>query len=68
MAILGELGATGNWRRIAEELWPWVDAPPSSEMGEAEAPAGAGRPALLRASAAVPAPAAPSTPPGAGVR
>ena len=24
-ALLGELHATGNWRRIAEELWPFVD-------------------------------------------
>ena len=25
-ALLGELGATGNYRRIAAELWPFVDA------------------------------------------
>jgi predicted unusual protein kinase regulating ubiquinone biosynthesis (AarF/ABC1/UbiB family) len=37
MAILGDLGATGNFRRIAEELWPWVDGPPSTPMGKAEA-------------------------------
>jgi len=36
-AILGELRATGNYRRIAEELWPMVDGPPSTPMGEAEA-------------------------------
>lgn len=36
-SILGELRATGDWRAIAEELWPFVDAPPSTEMGEAEA-------------------------------
>jgi hypothetical protein len=36
-AILGELGARGNYRRIAEELWPFVGAPPSTELGEAEA-------------------------------
>lgn len=36
-AILGELGATGNYRRIAEELWPFVQAPPSTEMGKREA-------------------------------
>jgi predicted unusual protein kinase regulating ubiquinone biosynthesis (AarF/ABC1/UbiB family) len=35
-AILGELGATGNYRRIAEELWPFVQAPPSTDMGRAE--------------------------------
>ena len=36
-ALLGELGATGNYRRIAEELWPFVDGPPSTPIGEAEA-------------------------------
>lgn len=36
-AILGQLDATANWRRIAEELWPWVAAPPSTPLGEAEA-------------------------------
>jgi predicted unusual protein kinase regulating ubiquinone biosynthesis (AarF/ABC1/UbiB family) len=36
-AVLGHLGATANWRRIAEELWPFVDGPPSTEMGEKEA-------------------------------
>lgn len=37
MAILGELHATANFRRIAEELWPWIDGPPATEMGKAEA-------------------------------
>jgi predicted unusual protein kinase regulating ubiquinone biosynthesis (AarF/ABC1/UbiB family) len=36
-AVLGRLCATANFRRIAEELWPMVDAPPSTPMGEAEA-------------------------------
>lgn len=36
-ALLGELEATGNYRRIASELWPFVDADPSSELGRAEA-------------------------------
>ena len=36
-ALLGELGSTGNYRKIAEELWPFVDAPPTSALGEAEA-------------------------------
>lgn len=36
-ALLGELGATGNYRRIAAELWPFVDATPSTELGRAEA-------------------------------
>jgi predicted unusual protein kinase regulating ubiquinone biosynthesis (AarF/ABC1/UbiB family) len=37
MAILGDLLATANFRTIANELWPWVDGPPSTPMGEAEA-------------------------------
>ncbi|MGI9621530.1 MAG: ABC1 kinase family protein [Acidimicrobiales bacterium] len=31
-AIFGHLDATADWRRIAEELWPWVDGPPSTPM------------------------------------
>ena len=34
-ALFGDLGARNNWRRIAEELWPFVDAEPSTPMGEA---------------------------------
>jgi predicted unusual protein kinase regulating ubiquinone biosynthesis (AarF/ABC1/UbiB family) len=37
MAILGDLRATANFRGIANELWPWVNGPPSTPMGEAEA-------------------------------
>jgi len=33
-ALFGELGATGNWRRLAEEIWPWVDGEPSTELGQ----------------------------------
>ena len=36
-AILGELHATANWRRIAEELWPFADQPPSTDKGREEA-------------------------------
>jgi hypothetical protein len=36
-ALLGELHAQGNYRRIAEELWPMVNAAPSTPMGEEEA-------------------------------
>jgi len=36
-ALLGELRANGNYRRIAEELWPMVNAAPSTPLGEAEA-------------------------------
>jgi predicted unusual protein kinase regulating ubiquinone biosynthesis (AarF/ABC1/UbiB family) len=34
-SLFGELHATGNWRRLAEELWPWTSGPPSTPMGEA---------------------------------
>lgn len=36
-ALLARLGATADWRGIAEELWPMVDGPPSTPLGEAEA-------------------------------
>jgi predicted unusual protein kinase regulating ubiquinone biosynthesis (AarF/ABC1/UbiB family) len=36
-AVLAELGATANWRAIAEELWPMTSAPPSTPLGHAEA-------------------------------
>ncbi|MGZ4798055.1 MAG: ABC1 kinase family protein [Acidimicrobiia bacterium] len=36
-AVLAQLGASADWRSVAEELWPWVDAPPSSALGRAEA-------------------------------
>ena len=36
-AILGELSATANWRAITEEIWPFVQGPPATPMGEAEA-------------------------------
>lgn len=35
-ALLGELRATGNYRRMAEELWPFVAGPPSTPLAEAE--------------------------------
>jgi predicted unusual protein kinase regulating ubiquinone biosynthesis (AarF/ABC1/UbiB family) len=35
-ALLGDLRATANWRAIAEEIWPFLLAPPSTPMGEAE--------------------------------
>ncbi len=37
-ALLGELGATGNYRRMAEELWPFVQGPPSTPLAELEQP------------------------------
>ena len=36
-AILGHLRATGNYRRIAEEIWPMTSSAPSTPLGEAEA-------------------------------
>ncbi len=35
-AVLASLGATANWRRLAEEMWPWVEGPPSTPLGEQE--------------------------------
>lgn len=35
-ALLGELRASGNYRRMAEELWPFVQGPPSTSMADAE--------------------------------
>jgi predicted unusual protein kinase regulating ubiquinone biosynthesis (AarF/ABC1/UbiB family) len=36
-AVLGSLNATGNWRRMAAEMWPFVNGPASTPVGEAEA-------------------------------
>lgn len=36
-ALLGSLNATANWRRIAQEIWPFVNGLPSTPIGEAEA-------------------------------
>jgi predicted unusual protein kinase regulating ubiquinone biosynthesis (AarF/ABC1/UbiB family) len=35
-ALLGQLQATGNYRRIAEELWPFVQGPPSTDLAVSE--------------------------------
>ncbi len=32
-AIFGQLRATANWRRISEEIWPFIEGPPSTELG-----------------------------------
>ncbi len=32
-SLFGRLGATGDWRRVADELWPFVSAGPSTPMG-----------------------------------
>jgi predicted unusual protein kinase regulating ubiquinone biosynthesis (AarF/ABC1/UbiB family) len=36
-ALLGDLRASGNYRRMAEELWPFASGAPSTPLGEAEA-------------------------------
>jgi predicted unusual protein kinase regulating ubiquinone biosynthesis (AarF/ABC1/UbiB family) len=36
-AVLGSLNARANWRKIGEEMWPFVQGPPSTPIGEAEA-------------------------------
>ncbi len=36
-AVLGQLAATADWRVIAEEIWPFVQGPPATAIGEAEA-------------------------------
>jgi predicted unusual protein kinase regulating ubiquinone biosynthesis (AarF/ABC1/UbiB family) len=36
-AILAELGSRRNWLGMARELWPWIDGPPSTELGRREA-------------------------------
>jgi predicted unusual protein kinase regulating ubiquinone biosynthesis (AarF/ABC1/UbiB family) len=36
-AVLGELSATADWRAISEEIWPFVQGPAATPMGEAEA-------------------------------
>jgi hypothetical protein len=43
-AVLGELTATADWRAIAEEIWPFIQAPPATPMGAAEAVWRASRP------------------------
>jgi len=32
-AIFGLLRATANWRRISEEIWPFVAGPPATDLG-----------------------------------
>lgn len=35
-ALLARLGAKANWRKIAEEIWPFVQGPPTTPLGELE--------------------------------
>ena len=55
-AVLGELCATANWRAIAEEIWPFVQGPPSTPIGEAEQAWRAARKGAGTAGAVPPAP------------
>ena len=50
-ALLGEMKATANWRAVAEEIWPFMEVPPSTPMGVAEQPWLAARPSLGAISA-----------------
>jgi predicted unusual protein kinase regulating ubiquinone biosynthesis (AarF/ABC1/UbiB family) len=50
-ALLGEMQATANWRAIAEEIWPFMQAPPSTPIGVAEQAWLAARPSLAALSA-----------------
>jgi predicted unusual protein kinase regulating ubiquinone biosynthesis (AarF/ABC1/UbiB family) len=36
-AVLAQLGATANWRKLAEEIWPWVAAEPHTDLGRLDA-------------------------------
>jgi hypothetical protein len=36
-AVLGRLRAKAPWRGISEQIWPWVDAAPTTELGRHEA-------------------------------
>jgi predicted unusual protein kinase regulating ubiquinone biosynthesis (AarF/ABC1/UbiB family) len=35
-AVLAGLGSVADWRSVAEEIWPFVGAAPSTALGEAE--------------------------------
>jgi predicted unusual protein kinase regulating ubiquinone biosynthesis (AarF/ABC1/UbiB family) len=47
-AVLGEMTATANWRSIAEEIWPFVQGPPSTPTGQAEVAWRAGQEAMWK--------------------
>jgi predicted unusual protein kinase regulating ubiquinone biosynthesis (AarF/ABC1/UbiB family) len=47
-ALLGQLGATADWRGIAEEIWPFVLGPPTTPMGHSEAAWLATRPNVIK--------------------
>jgi predicted unusual protein kinase regulating ubiquinone biosynthesis (AarF/ABC1/UbiB family) len=35
-AVLGQLRGKAPWRAISEEIWPWVDGPPATDLGTEE--------------------------------
>jgi predicted unusual protein kinase regulating ubiquinone biosynthesis (AarF/ABC1/UbiB family) len=35
-AVLASFDATQNWRAISDELWPWTDREPTTELGKLE--------------------------------
>ncbi|TMK88808.1 MAG: AarF/ABC1/UbiB kinase family protein [Actinobacteria bacterium] len=45
-AVLGQLRGKAPWRAISEEIWPWVDGRPATELGRREAEWLAGRRSL----------------------
>jgi predicted unusual protein kinase regulating ubiquinone biosynthesis (AarF/ABC1/UbiB family) len=65
-ALLGELTATADWRTIAEEIWPFVQGPPATPIGEAEAAWRRARGHQARPAAATRPP--PASPPGPPIR
>ena len=34
-AVLGQLRGKAPWRAISDEIWPWVNGPPATELGRA---------------------------------
>jgi hypothetical protein len=44
-AVLGQLRGKAPWRAISDEIWPWVNGPPATDLGREEAAWLAGRPA-----------------------
>ena len=35
-AVLGRLRGKAPWRAISEEIWPWIDGPPATDLGVQE--------------------------------
>jgi predicted unusual protein kinase regulating ubiquinone biosynthesis (AarF/ABC1/UbiB family) len=45
-AVLGQLRGKAPWRAISEEIWPWVDGPPATDLGRQEGAWLAGKPSV----------------------